>query len=156
MNPYNQAVTDKQRDTALEKQKALWESLDPAQQAAAKSIMAVKSAWAGLVETMKPQVFTLSATALNAIALAIPALTPMLNGVAVALDGVTRSLISSLQGPFWSTFMANISQIAGPMLGSLLRSLGNIVTGLAGMLSAFLPMVDGVTGGLEEIGRAHV
>ena len=148
---FNRAVTDKQRATALAKEEAIWNSLTASQQRAAQGISQLQSAWQKLVDTMTNSTLDVTGRALSMLASAIPALTPMLMDMTVQFDGLLTSLEASVQSPFWQRFLANMSEIAGPMAASLVRSFGNIITGIAGILSAFLPMSSQVTFGLEDL-----
>lgn len=148
---YNLAITDKQKETALQRMQALYESLDPPQRALVQSIQQLQTTWRGFVAQFRPEIFMMAAEGIRFINGEIPKMAPLMKGVTSALHDLERGAIAALQGPFWQTFMTNIGQIAGPVLGSLGRAFGNIITGIAGILNAFLPMTMQVTGGFESM-----
>jgi copper chaperone CopZ len=148
---FNRAVTDKQRDAALEKQKAIWESLTPAQKQAADGLSTLTSAWNDLVDAMTTDVLQVTGRGMAMVGAAIPALLPMLRNMAFQFDSLLTSLEKNVNSPFWQEFLTNMSFMAGPMTASLVRSFGNIITGIAGILSAFIPMSGTMMQGLEQL-----
>jgi phage-related protein len=150
---YDQAVTDKQKETALAKLKALYESLDPAQQKLVTSFMALKKAWTDFAEQFRPEIFVMASEAMNALSAAIPAMTPLMQNATKAIHGLQTESIAAFKSPVWQEFFNNLTNNAGPAITSFGHILGNLATGFVGILNAFFPFQKGFLGGLEELTR---
>jgi phage-related protein len=148
---YNLAVTDAQRDAALAKLKAAYDSLDEGERKVVAGIDALKSAWGAFAAQFRPQIFQIAGDGLNFIAETIPKLTPLMQGVVGSVQELETRLIAALNGPFWQQFFTTMSQLAGPVMTSFVTSIGNIITGIAGMLQAFSPFAISVSSGFEEM-----
>ena len=151
---YDRALTSKQREAALEKQKALWETLDPAQQKVAEGMGRMLQAWGDLEAEMKPEIFALAGRAMDDLGKIIPRTEPLLHSMSAAFSNLLTSLENSLSSPAWQGFLTNMERVAGPITESLLRSLGNLITGIVGILNAFIPMSMSFTSGFEEMTAA--
>ena len=151
---YNTAITDKQKETALLKINALMASLEPGQLAVLQGVLKLKDNWAALNQNVKPEIYQMAAEALDAIGAALPKLGPLLIKSTDAFHNLQRASLDALGSPVWQTFFDNIESNAGPAMESLGRSVGNLVTGLVGVLNAFFPFVDDFNGGLESMTAA--
>lgn len=148
---YNQAVTDKQREAAMAKMKALIESLTPAQRTMLDGINAFSDAWHQFASKFEPEIFQIAGEGLKGLAGLLPSLAPIVQGAADAFLDLERSAIRALNGPFWQDFISMIGSSARPILEGLGRSIGNIIKGFAGLVSAFMPLTLDFTGGLEAM-----
>jgi phage-related protein len=151
---YNTAITDKQKETALAKIDALMRSLEPGQLAVLQGVLKLKDNWARLNENVKPEIYRMAAEAMDAIGSALPKLGPLLIKSTDAFHNLQRASLEALGSPVWQTFFDNIESNAGPAMESLGRSMGNLVTGLVGIVNAFFPFVGDFNGGLESMTKA--
>jgi phage-related protein/exonuclease VII small subunit len=151
---YNTAITDKQKETALAKIDALMRSLEPGQLAVLQGVLKLKDNWAKLNENVKPEIYQMAAEAMDAIGAALPKLGPLLIKSVDAFHNLQRASLEALGSPVWQEFFDNIESNAGPAMESLGRSMGNLVTGLVGVINAFFPFVDDFNGGLESMTAA--
>lgn len=148
---YNTAVTDKQKEAALAKMKALYDSLSPAEQAIVKGTQDLGKAWNAFAKSVQPQMFQMAGDGMKFIAEMLPRLTPLLQGVTSAFQELERRAISALNGPFWTNFIATMGRISGPVTTSLGAAFGNIIKGISGILLAFMPFATSVSGGFEQM-----
>lgn len=151
---YNTAVTDKQRDAALEKMKALMDSLEPSERAMFAGIVALKTAWKDFAATFQPDVFSLAGRGMQLMAGLFPGLTSLMQGMVIAANNLFDSLENSLNSPFLQQFGVTISNIAGPIFENFIKGLGNIVVGLLGMLDAFSPISVSFSNGFVKMTAA--
>lgn len=148
---FNQAVTDTQRDAALEKMKALMESLTPAEQAMVKEVQNFQKVWRDFSAEFQPQIFQIATEGLRGMSALLPSLAPIVSGAANAFLFLERMGVRALQGPFWQSFIGMIGTNINPLLRDFGRSIGNLVTGFAGMIMAFMPLSRDFSGGLVEM-----
>lgn len=151
---FDQAITDKQKETALLKLQQLYASLEPGQLAVVKGVQALQAQWTALTATIRPEIYMMAAEALGAISKALPALKPLIESSVTAFHNLQSASLAALGGPVWQEFFSNISSSAAPAMESLGRSIGNLITGLAGVFNAFFPYQGAFLGGLESITKA--
>lgn len=151
---YNTAVTDDAKDKALAKMKAIMDSLTPAEQAMVKGIQEFQKAWRTFATEFQPQIFTIASEGLSGMAALLPSLKPIVAAAAGALLFLERAAIRALQGPFWQGFIKMIGQNLGPIMRDLGRSIGNIITGFAALIGAFMPLTRDFSGGMVDMTQA--
>lgn len=148
---YDQAVTDKQREAALAKLKALYDSLDPAQQALVKSFMQMRDAWGDFVAKFRPEIFQIATEAMQQMTQFIPLLAPLMENATKAIHNLQTEAFNTFKSPVWQEFFDNLTNGTGPAIESFGRILLNLATGFAGILNAFFPFQSSFLGGLEEM-----
>lgn len=139
---------------AAEKQKAYVDALaqlPPATQTTAKAFVGLKQdfkAWSdGLSGTTMP-VFTKGIELLRDL---LPSLTPFVQAAASAFGGFLDEVAAGVKSAGFREWAADMSAAAGPALSDFLQIIKNLAVGFGGLLQAFLPASDGVTGGLVEM-----
>ncbi|WP_328846114.1 phage tail protein [Streptomyces sp. NBC_00258] len=142
---------------AAEKQKAYTDALaqlPPATQATARAFVGLKGdfkAWSdGLSGTTMP-VFTKGIEILRDL---LPALTPFVKAAASAFGGFLDEVAAGVKSAGFKEWAADMSAAAGPALSDFLQVIKNLAIGFGGLLQAFLPASDGVTGGLVSMSEA--
>jgi phage-related protein len=148
---YDEAVTGDQRIAALQKEAAVWNSMTPGQQAVAAGWGAMSQAWKNFSAIFAPQMFTMAGESMQFMATLIPRLTTLMRGMMTSAQDLGSSLKAALNGPIWSQFIDDASKVAGPIMTALVRAMGNIVTGIGGMLDAFMPFSVGFARGFEDL-----
>lgn len=151
---YNNATTDKERDAALERTKQIMDGLDPSVRTMVQSVLDFKSAWRAFADQFQPEIFQIAQEGLDGLAGLLPSLAPIVQGAADAFLSLERSLVSSLGSPWWQSWLGQIGSVMGPILEGLGRSIGNIITGFAGLMSAFMPLTLDFVGGLENMTKS--
>lgn len=125
--------------------------LPPATQATAKQFVGLKEdfkKWSdGLASSTMP-VFT---EGLKAMRGALPALTPLVKTASAALLDFVGSIRKGVESGGFARFMGELNDAAKKTLPDFLNSLKNLGAGLAGIIRAFLPFSDEMSGGLENL-----
>lgn len=142
---------------AAEKQKAYTEALaqlPPATQQTAKAFVGLKSdfkKWSdGLSGTTMP-VFTKGIEILRDL---LPSLTPFVKAAATAFGGFLDEVAAGVKSAGFKEWAADMAQAAGPALSNFLTVVKNLAIGFGGLLQAFLPVSDEMTGGLASLSEA--
>jgi len=125
-------------------------ALTPAERAAAEQIKAFKDAYEDFQKALAPSVLPAITGALGLLQKAFKPLTPLVQGTAGALVELEKSAGRALGGDFWQGFFRDLSAQAPDAVTGLGKSIGNITTGIAGLIRAFLPFVPTFVGGLEQ------
>ncbi|HEY9524120.1 MAG TPA: hypothetical protein VIR33_12835, partial [Thermopolyspora sp.] len=81
----------------------------------------------------------------------LPSLTPLVKAGASALSGFMDTLQRDAQSGAVGKFTSKLAGAARKVLPDLLSSLRNIAIGFGGIVSAFLPFADDMSGGLEDL-----
>ena len=148
---YNQAITWKQKETALAKIKELMLSLTEPQRQMVIGVQNFQKAWESFAQKFEPTTFMLAAQGLQILTGLFPRVTPLMNAMGQASKELMVSLRQALNSPFIQEFGANLTAIAGPVFSNFTRAAGNVVLGIMGIINAFLPMSKGFSGGLLEM-----
>lgn len=111
---------------------------------------------------LEPKVKDLQATAqqgllpgvedgLKAVEGDLPILNSLVGVIASSIGDLARRAGQALTDPFWRNFFAYIKDEANPSIKTFGDIVGNILTGLAGMLEGFKPIWDAMGKGLDDI-----
>ncbi|GGV68802.1 hypothetical protein GCM10010294_24910 [Streptomyces griseoloalbus] len=84
----------------------------------------------------------------------LPTLTPFVKGAAEAFGGFLDEVSAGVKSAGFKEWAADMSAAAGPALANFLEIIKNLAIGFGGLLQAFLPASDGVTGGLVDMTAA--
>ncbi len=129
-------------------------ALSPAEAAAAKELKAFQDAYEKFQKALAPSVLPVITNGLKAIQALFKPMTPLIKGASGALVGLEKSASKALGGPFWTDFFAQLSKEAPGAITDLVKSLGHVIAGIAGIIKAFLPFSGTVTGGIESATKA--
>ena len=127
------------------------DSLDPSEQRMLTAVMDLKTQWTAFATAFQPQVFAIVSQAIDTLSSQFPVMQAFMESMLPVIDDLGVRLDASLNGPFWSTFLQNMAEISGPVTDDLVTALGNVVTGIAGIMDAFLPMTTDMTQGLVDL-----
>ncbi|WP_097964596.1 peptidoglycan DD-metalloendopeptidase family protein [Streptomyces sp. or20] len=106
----------------------------------------------GLVEGFKawskelsPDVVPLFTRAVTALKNSLPGLTPIAQGAADGLERLMdRASADMKDDPFWASFKKDLDESVGPAVEGFGVAFGNVIKGIAGIIDAFLPKMDGI------------
>lgn len=142
---------------AAEKQKAYTEALaqlPPATQQTAKAFVGLKSdfkKWSDSLSGTTMPVFTKGIEILRDL---LPSLTPFVKAAASAFGGFLDEVGAGVKSAGFKEWAADMAQVAGPALSNFLTVVKNLAIGFGGLLQAFLPVSDEMTGGLASLSEA--
>jgi hypothetical protein len=81
----------------------------------------------------------------------LPSLTPIVRSSAAGFDDLLESAEGALDAPHWERFVSFASRQAGPSIGILGRSIGNLAVGTTGLVASMEPLWTRVGPGLENL-----
>jgi phage-related protein len=125
--------------------------LSPAAKTAAEQIGKFRDAYLAWQEKLEPSVLPAVTGGLRVVQALFKPLTPLIKGSAGALVGLGQSAEKALGGKFWTSFFKDLSTAAPTAITGLGKSIGNVVTGFAGIVKAFLPYVPAIVAGVVKI-----
>lgn len=128
--------------------------LSPAEAIAAKQVKAFKDAYERFQKELGPAVLPVITGGLAIVEKLFKPLTPLIKGSAGALAGLEKTASKALGGKFWTDFFGQLSKQAPGAITGLGKSFGSIVTGVAGVIKAFLPFVPTIVGGIQKAASA--
>ena len=140
-------------EDAAEKQQAYTDALaqmPPHTRAMAKEFVGLKKdhqEWSDSLSSTTMPVFT---KGLQVVRRLLPALTPFVKEAAKAFEAFIDEIDRSTKGKGLQQFADSMAKVAGQNLKSFLFGLKNIAVGIGGVIKAFLPMSDEMSGGFEQ------
>ncbi|MCQ6554791.1 peptidoglycan DD-metalloendopeptidase family protein [Streptomyces sp. C10-9-1] len=140
------SATSKAADKQEEYRKAL-AKLTPEQRALFDSIagpQGIKTAfdeWQTSLQRLTLPIFTRAVSSAKA---SLPGLTPLAEGAAAGIQTLMDKASQELQTPFWQSFKADLSENVQPAVEGFGIAFGNVIKGIAGIIDAFLPHMDGI------------
>ncbi|MEV6329622.1 hypothetical protein [Streptomyces sp. NPDC051909] len=149
-----QEAAAKGGEEAAAAQKAYKDALaemPPATRETARSFIGLKEdvkQWSDSLSSTTMPVFTKGIELLRDL---LPTLTPFVKGAAAAFGGFLDEVRAGVESAPFKRFAADLGEAAGPNLANFLDVLKNIAVGFAGILSAFMPVSTGMSGGLADL-----
>ncbi|WP_326826450.1 NlpC/P60 family protein [Streptosporangium sp. NBC_01756] len=128
--------------------------LSPAEAAAAKQIKAFQESYKKFQQDLAPSFLPVITGGLKLIKQMFEPLTPLIKGTSGALVGLEKAAGKALGKKEWTQFFGELSKQAPTAITGLGKSFGSIVTGVAGVIKAFLPFVPTIVGGIEKAAAA--
>src|SRR5690606_10049011 len=119
-----------------------------------RQVKAFSQAYEDWQERLEPAVLPVLTGGLRVLQALFKPMTPVIEGASKALVGLEKSAAAALGGPFWRGFFQDLAKEAPRAVGDLTKSIGNLITGIAGIVRAFMPFSGTITGGLESATRA--
>lgn len=153
---YNRALQQSQTATkGAAKSQALYkEKLDAMPPATRETSLALdklrdaSTKWSDSLASSTMPIFTKGIEFLQGL---LPKLAPIVRSTAGEITFFLDHLGESYAGKIFKDFGKNIRENGSGALGSLLRTITNVVAGVVGLLNAFAPAAKGVSGGLEQM-----
>jgi hypothetical protein len=140
-------------EDAAEKQKAYNDALKelpPSTQAMAKEFIGLKKDYKGWSDELSSSTMPVFTKGLQIARRLLPLLTPFVKEASKAFGEFVDEIDRSTKGKGLESFAKSMAEIAGQNLKSFLFGLKNIASGIGGIIKAFLPMSDEMSGGFEE------
>ncbi|MEV5131661.1 hypothetical protein AB0K87_14435 [Streptomyces sp. NPDC053705] len=140
-----------QAAAAQDKYRQALAKLTPAARSTFNSFVELRSAFTAWSRSLQPQVMPLFTRALDGLRNALPGLTPIVLGAAAAIGRLQDRASQGFQSPWWKSFKADLDASVGPAIEGLGVAFGNVFKGMAGVVGAFLPHMDSISGRMESI-----
>ncbi|MEV6803134.1 hypothetical protein [Streptomyces sp. NPDC051132] len=140
-------------DAAADAQKAYKEELDklpPATRAVAKSLIGLKNDHQKFSDDLSKDTMPVFVKSLELARKVLPHLSPLVRTASGTFGGFLDDLDRRTSGGGLDRFIARVDRAAKQTLPDLLNSGRNVFVGLGGVINAFLPTEDTLTGGIEE------
>ncbi|HJQ25262.1 MAG TPA: hypothetical protein VKA60_15185, partial [Blastocatellia bacterium] len=106
------------------------------------------SAWS---RALQPAVMPIFTRALVSLRNTLPTLTPFVLGAVTAIKSLQDRASTSLKSPFWQGFKKDLQTSVTPAIVGLGVAFGNVITGMAGIIDAFLPHMDSISSTMQRI-----
>lgn len=113
-----------------------------------KGLIGAFKAWS---KELQPEVLPIFTRAVDSAKNSLPGLTPLVLGAADGISTLQDKASARLKTPFWMDFKKSISESAEPAIVGLGTAFGNVLEGIAGVISAFLPKMDGIADRSDSI-----
>ncbi|WP_125513785.1 hypothetical protein [Streptomyces sp. WAC 01529] len=140
-------------EDAAEKQKAYTDSLaamPPHTRAMAKEFIGLKKDHAAWSDSLSSSTMPVYTKGLQLARRLLPMLTPFVKAASKAFGEFIDEIDRGTKGKGLETFAQSMAKVAGRNLKSFLFGLKNIAVGIGGVIKAFLPLSDEMSGGFEE------
>ncbi|MFB7235992.1 peptidoglycan DD-metalloendopeptidase family protein [Streptomyces sp. NPDC056269] len=121
--------------------------LTPAQRDLYDSIagpQGIKAAFKDWAATLQPHVLPIFTRGVDGAKASLPGLTPLVIGAASAVQTLMDKASAQLKTPFWQGFKKDLKDNVEPAIVGFGVAFGNILKGMAGVIDAFLPKMDGI------------
>lgn len=145
------ALTNKQRQTAIAKYNQLLGSWSTQQTAAVLSLNLLKNAFHGFQQALAPQIFGVFNAGIKVASALLPSLAALAKATGPALISLANGLAAAFKGPEFKAFVAFLAAQAGPAITAFGTVLGNLAVGFARMLPAFAPIGKTLVDGLVKL-----
>ncbi|MFG3046219.1 hypothetical protein ACGFZR_14985 [Streptomyces sp. NPDC048241] len=124
--------------------------LTPEARATLNAYTGLKTAFSGWSRSLQPAVMPIFTRALVGLRNVLPTLTPFVTAAAEAVTDLQDRSSRQVKTPFWRDLKKDLQTSVKPAIIGLGVTFGNVITGMAGAVGAFLPHMDGITGGLTR------
>jgi len=136
---------------AQSKYQAALAKLTPSARATLNAFVGLRTAFGAWSKALQPAVMPIFTKALVSMRNTLPTLTPFVLGAASAIKTLQDRASTSVKSPFWQGFKKDLQTNVKPAIVSLGVAFGNVLKGMAGIIDAFLPHMDGISSRLQRI-----
>ncbi|MFF8589933.1 hypothetical protein ACF061_00595 [Streptomyces sp. NPDC015220] len=125
--------------------------LTPSARGTLNAFVSLKDAFSAWSRSLQPAVMPIFTRALDGMRRALPGLTPLVLAAASAVKGLQDRFAQQIKSPFWQGFRRDLQAGVVPAITGLGVAFGNVMTGMAGIINAFLPHMDGISTRMQTI-----
>ena len=125
--------------------------LSPAARVLMGQWLGLTHAFQGWSRSLQPAVLPLFGRGIDLLRQSLPYLTPVVLGATHAVNGLITGVQNGARSPFWTQFRVQMTQLVPVAITGLGRAAGNVATGIAGIVKAFIPFAPIVLGFLDKI-----
>ncbi|MEW1551364.1 peptidoglycan DD-metalloendopeptidase family protein [Streptomyces tsukubensis] len=143
--------------TTISKQDAYRKSLEkltPSQRDLYDSIAGprgLKAAFKEWQTELQPTTLPIFVRGVDAAKASLPGLTPLVEGAARGIEILWDKASRQMKTPFWQSFKQDLAESVQPAVVGFGVAFGNVITGVAGIIDAFLPHMDGIAAKSDSI-----
>lgn len=133
--------------TKQEEYRAALAKLSPSQRELYDSIAGpkgIKSAFDAWQKSLQPHVLPLFTRGVDSAKNSLPGLTPLAIAAAGGIETLMDKASAQMKTPFWMSFKAELKESVEPAVVGFGVAFGNVIKGVAGIIDAFLPHMDGI------------
>jgi hypothetical protein len=116
-----------------------------------RDVQGLRAAFTSWARSLQPDVLPLFSRGISLLEDQLPNLTPFVHGAAGAVDGLITDVGNAAKSPFWTQFRNNLANLVPTAITNLGHSAGNVITGLTGIVNAFLPYAPALLGWITRI-----
>ncbi|MFJ4845116.1 hypothetical protein [Streptomyces sp. NPDC088733] len=113
----------------------------------------LKVAFSDWSRSLQPEVLPLFTRGVDGAKRSLPGFTPFVLAAATAVGTLFDRASRALKAPFWSGFRKDLAESAEPAIVGFGVSFGNIISGMAGIIDAFLPHVAAISLAMQRATR---
>ncbi|MER6182993.1 hypothetical protein [Streptomyces sp. NPDC001652] len=111
----------------------------------------LRSAFGDWSKSLQPAVMPIFTRAFEGLKNSLPGLTPFVLAAAGAIKDLQDRASAGFKSPWWKEFKSDLADSVGPAITGLGISFGRIFKGMAGVIQAFLPHMDGISAKMQDI-----
>ncbi|MFJ5103181.1 peptidoglycan DD-metalloendopeptidase family protein [Streptomyces sp. NPDC088554] len=104
----------------------------------------LKDAFLDWSAELQPEVLPLFTRGVDSAKRSLPGLTPLVEGAARGIDTLMNKSSAQMKTPFWVSFKKDLAESVQPAVEGFGVAFGNTIQGIAGIIDAFLPHMDGI------------
>ncbi|WP_245738351.1 transglycosylase SLT domain-containing protein [Streptomyces sparsogenes] len=136
---------------AQEKYQEKLAKLTPAARDTFDAFVDLRSAFSAWSKSLQPAVMPIFTRALEGIKNSLPGLTPLVLAAADGIKELQDRASAGFKKPWWKEFKADLATSIKPAIVGLGVAFGNIFKGMVGIIDAFLPHMDSISGRMQRI-----
>lgn len=136
---------------AQAKYQAALAKLTPSARDTLNAFIDLRTAFGAWAKALQPAVMPIFTRALVSMRNTLPTLTPFVLGAASAIKTLQDRASTSVKSPFWQGFKKDLQTNVKPAIIAVGVAFGNIIKGMAGIVDAFLPHMDGISSRMQRI-----
>src|SRR6266702_136610 len=125
--------------------------LSPAQVGLSKSIGAMQDKWAAFTRSFAPMLNRIASTVKPLFGTILAGIGKLAASGGTAIQALLPSLGKALNSGGFQKFISMLSSNAGPAIVKLGIAIGHIAVGIGGILTAFMPVSQGMLSGIDKI-----
>ncbi|MGW0468337.1 aggregation-promoting factor C-terminal-like domain-containing protein [Streptomyces sp. NPDC003027] len=111
----------------------------------------IKSAFDAWQKSLQPHTLPIFTRSVDGAKASLPGLTPLVIGAAAGIGTLMDKASAQLKTPFWVSFKADLKESVEPAVVGFGVAFGNVIKGIAGVIDAFLPHMDGIASRSDSI-----
>jgi phage-related protein len=140
-----------QAAVAQAKYQAELAKLTPSARETFNAFTSLRSAFSAWSKSLQPQVMPIFTRALEGLKNSLPGLTPFVLAAARAVTALQERVSRGFKSPWWNQFRDELAGSVQPAIVGVGVSFGRIFKGMVGIIDAFLPHMDSISGRMQTL-----